>query len=221
MTDRAARIADDLRILRALADSSSIFSFESIGEPSERFILRYSGKGIRRNPSGQSQIEFQDVHELEMRMPFSYPDVPPDVRWLTPIYHPNVSYSGFLSLSDIGLDWEPGMGVDLLCERLWDVIRLERHDVERATNPSARRWISEQKELALPLDHRPLRDRAALANRNIVRYQRRGEPEFVNSPSPREVLYIDDDTPTPSLPPLGHGGNIRPRPHSDDVLYIE
>jgi ubiquitin-protein ligase len=32
------------------------------------------------------------------RMPYGYPERPPDIRWLTPILHPNISFSGFLNL---------------------------------------------------------------------------------------------------------------------------
>lgn len=220
MPDRKIRIENDFAALAALASSSTVFSFVKVDGDQDRFIWRFRGKGLTKGISADAIPELQSEHELEVRLPMMYPDTGPDVRWLSPIFHPNVSYSGFVLLADVDLDWNSGMGLDVVCERMWDVIRLERANLERATNPAAKRWWEEQKQFALPLDARPLRDRAALANRNVVRYQRRGEPPLANY-ADRDVLYIDEDTSTTSLPSIGASVVRHRSPPDDDVLYIE
>jgi ubiquitin-protein ligase len=218
MSDRSQRIRDDLQALQALQDASTIFSFEPKGDPAERLTLHYRGSGVRRDSSPSAKAEIIREHEIELRLPYSYPSAGPDVRWSTPLYHPNVSFSGFVNLADIGLDWSQEMGLDLVCERLWDVIRLAQFNNERAVNYSAKKWIEEQTSLTLPVDPRPLRDKAASVNRNVVKYRRRGQPEPLGGDAD-DVLYIDDEAAAPPLPPVGRVG--AGRRGDDDILYIE
>lgn len=216
---RSERLRDDLESLRSLQQASTIFTFQPQGDPPERFTLRFRGNGLRRDSSPTAQAEIVREHEIELRLPYAYPEMAPDVRWLTPLYHPNVSFSGFVNLADIGLDWSPEMGLDLVCERLWDVVRLAQFNSERAVNYSAKKWVEEQTAMTLPVDPRPLRDRAAVTNRNVVKYRRRGqlEPTGIDE---GDVLFIDDHTPVPPLPPAGRPVPLPPR-SDDDILYIE
>lgn len=216
---RGQRLARDLESLQALQQASTIFSYQTSGEPPERLVLSYRGNGLRRDSAPQAPASILREHEIELRLPHSYPETAPDIRWLTPLYHPNVSFSGFVNPADIGLDWSRDMGLDLVCERLWDVIRLAQFSSDRAVNHSAKKWVEEQTAMSLPVDVRPLRDRAALTNRNVVRYRRRGQPEPVG-PEEDDMLFIDDDTSAPPLPPAA--ASRRPmRPSDDDILYIE
>jgi ubiquitin-protein ligase len=218
MSDRSQRIRDDLAALQALEQASTIFKCLPQGDPPERLTLKFHGSGVRRETSANAKAEIAREHEIELRLPYSYPEAAPDVRWITPLFHPNVSFSGFVNLADIGLDWTPDMGLDLVCERLWDVIRLEQFNNERAVNYAARKWLEEQTALPLPVDARPLRDRAASTNRNVVKYRRRGQPEPMGIDSD-EVLFIDDDVDVVPLPPAGAGRSRRGG--DEDILYIE
>jgi len=217
MSDRSQRIRDDLQALEALQQASTIFAFESKGDPPERLSLRYRGSGVRRDSSPNAKAEIVREHEIELRLPYGYPAMGPDVRWGTPLYHPNVSFSGFVNLADIGLDWSPEMGLDLVCERLWDIIRLAQFNSDRAVNYSAKKWLEEQTSLTLPVDPRPLRDKAAGVNRNVVRYRRRGQPELPDGDAD-DVLYIAD-VPAPPLPAAGRAPQNRRG--GEDILYIE
>ena len=62
---------------------------------------------LRDGPEEARAVKMADRHEVEIRLNYGYPRAAPDVRWLTPIFHPNVSFSGFIHLRDIGLPWEP------------------------------------------------------------------------------------------------------------------
>jgi hypothetical protein len=139
---------------------------------------------------------------------------------VTPILHPNVSFSGFIQLRDVGLPWDRTVTLDAVCERLWDVARLAYVNLDRATNFSAKSWIESPGRIALPVDTRILRDRMNVSGINVIRYARRGA---ARSPLPRssgEVLYIGEDTPAPPLPP--RRPPPRPAPGGDDdILYID
>ena len=100
--NRRERLATELEAMRALRKTSSILSFESSGDPPDRYTLTFSGRGICRASSSRSEIEYVDQHRVEIRLPYSYPQRPPDIRWTTPILHPNISFSGFINVKDIG-----------------------------------------------------------------------------------------------------------------------
>jgi hypothetical protein len=225
-TTRTERLARDRAALEALRTASSIFSFESTGEPPDRYTLTFRGKGLARDAANQSEVTTTDLHQVDLRMPYSYPASPPDIRWLTPIMHPNVSFSGFVNLADVGLSWSKELPLDVVCERLWDAARAEFLNLNKASNYAAKNWYEKENTQALPVDQRPLRDRAAAAvgGANIVRYERRaGSPgvQLAGATSAGDVVFIDENTPTPAMParqpyvPVEHR-----RRGGEDVIYI-
>lgn len=220
-TERDARLVAEYEALRSLKSASSLFDFEAEGELPENYLLIFRGKGLARDVAANSNVEFVELHRVEIRLPFSYPESPPDIRWLTSIFHPNVSYSGFVNLREIGLPWEKDLGLDAVAERLWDVARMAYMAEEQASNYAAKKWFREQQEFALPVDARPLRDLSSGAVSNVVHYERREGRRVVPPSSAQrgDVLYIGDDTPTPELPI--RVAPARPTAANDgDVLYI-
>ncbi|MEX0819807.1 MAG: ubiquitin-conjugating enzyme E2 [Pirellulaceae bacterium] len=221
--DRHERLIAELEALRALKKTSTIFDFEATGEAPDRYMLVFRGKGLARDTSADAEIQTVEFHNVELRLPYSYPQRSPDIRWTTPILHPNVSFSGFLNVKDIGLPWHQDLGLDVLCERLWDVARLAYMNLDEATNHSAKSWFEDECQLELPVDPRPLRDQTAPTGSNVIRYQRKGG-RGVTLPEPepgREVFYIGEDTPTPEMPkPRLRVPIRRPPPNDDDVIYI-
>lgn len=222
---RAARLQSDLEALEALKRDSTIFDFEASGHPPDRYTLIFRGKGIKRDPSSTGEVEYLDLHRCDVRLPYSYPERPPDVRWMTSIFHPNVSFSGFINLRDVGLSWQTSITLDEVCQRLWDVTRLGYLDLDRAVNYAARNWFKDQTQLTLPLDSRTLRDRVREVNPNVVRYHRRGLERAIR---PRavdegEVLYIGDEAAPSGVSPEPPSGASPTRAWSDDdgILYIE
>ena len=131
---RLERLKTDRDRLVALAAASTIFRFEPVGESGDRYTLIFRGKGLTRDPAAPSAVTVSELHHIDLRMPFAYPESPPDIRWITPVWHPNVSFSGFVNTADIGLDWTMDMPIDVVCERLWDVARAAYVNPDRAAN---------------------------------------------------------------------------------------
>lgn len=227
-TRREERLQTDFAALKALAAASSVFELEATGDIPERYTLLFRGKGVSREASPQAAVEFVELHKVDIRLPYSYPERPPDIRWLTPILHPNISFSGFIDLAEVGLPWSPALGLDVVCERLWDLARLAYVNLEKPANYAAKQWYEKNCQLALPIDARPLRDKAGTAtSKNIIRYQRRGQTrDLAVAGAASEVLFIGEDTPTPRMPIGEYVPRVaRPPRHArrdgeDDVLYI-
>jgi ubiquitin-protein ligase len=212
MPDSHERLRAEHQALEKLRAASTILTFQPTGEPPERYTITFRGRGISRASAARGGFEEVQVHKVEVRLPYAYPEHPPDVRWLTPIMHPNISYSGCVNLHEIGLDWTPEIMLDALCERLWDIARLAYVNSASPSNFAAEKWLQEQTQFALPLDSRPLRDIVPTSNPNIVKYSRRdGLPmAMMEAEESSDVLFIGEDTPTPRI---GRGDG--------DILYIE
>jgi ubiquitin-protein ligase len=219
---RQDRLHADREALSAVAAASTIFSFSADSDPADRYTLTFRGKGLARQASSASDIVLIELHQIELRMPYAYPASPPDIRWVTPLWHPNVSFSGFVNLSDLGLAWSEDLPIEVVCERLWDVARAAYANVDKVSNYAAKGWFERACLYKLPVDSRPLCDRAAINGSNVVRYHRRGgKPvEFAGAAAAREVIFIDDSTPTPSLPQRQPYIPVGRRRGNDDLLYI-
>ena len=161
-----------------------------------------------------------ELHQIDLRMPYAYPQSPPDIRWITPIMHPNVSFSGFVNLADVGIVWTRETPIEMVVERLWDVARGEFVNLDKATNYAAKNWFEKQIEFDLPVDRRgPARPRAGRAARTWSATSG-AAAAACNWPAPGgEVMFIDETTPTPKIPerqPIPR----RRRGSDEDVIYI-
>src|SRR5262245_30162341 len=98
---RTSRLHSDLQLLQSLAANNPILKVESSGDPVDRYVLTFRGKGLARDVAQSGEVSIIELHQIEMRLPYAYPASPPDIRWLTPILHPNVSFSGFVNLNEM------------------------------------------------------------------------------------------------------------------------
>ena len=125
----------------------------------------------------------------------------------------------------MGLPWTPDVSLDVVTERLWDIARSAYLNFERATNYSAKNWYQDECKLTLPVDNRPLRGGSSAATpNNIIRYSHHaGEGvRWTSPPAAGEVLFIDENTPTPT-PGVQRSPVPRRRPAAsgdNDVFYI-
>ncbi len=222
-TPRRRRLHADHDALRALKESSTVFDFQAFGDPPERYMVTFMGKGLIRSGEEDPPL-IADVHRVEIRLGIDYPRSRPDLQWLTSIYHPNISAVGAVCLGGYSTNWVPSLGLGELCEMLWDMVRYANFDPRSAYNYAAGRWSESQSEFEFPLDRRSLRDRITrTVGDNIIRFSEGGKPKPKAPPPPpppaarpgeEDILVIDETTPAPPI--------ARPAPQADDdILIIE
>lgn len=76
-------------------------------EPSNSDILKWNATIF--GPIGTPYAN--GVFKLEMYFPSEYPFVPPKVKFVTPIYHCNVSKTGNICLDILKSNWSPALTV--------------------------------------------------------------------------------------------------------------
>ena len=240
-TPRGRRLAADAEAMKALREQSSILDFQAHGDPAERYLVTFRGRGLVRR-SEVDPVETAEVHRVEIRLGIDYPRSRPDLQWLTSIYHPNISAGGAVCLGGYSTNWAPSLGLAELVEMLWDMVRMANYDPKSAYNYAAGRWCETQTLFDMPVDKRSLRDRVGrTVGANVIKIEINAPkdslkpvvpapppipqplpiPEPVRPPAPVEDIFIIDDA-SPEPPP----SRIRmpapaPRRQDDDILIIE
>ncbi len=157
---RVRRLRNDLAALARLRTESSVFRFTSQGDPPTQYVISFQGRSLWRD---RGKVKTLDTHRVEIKLGSSYPRTIPELRWITPIYHPNISEIGMVCLGGYGTHWVPSVQLDELCVMLWDMARYHNYDIRSPYNRDAALWVANQTAILFPTDSRPLRNvRAAL-----------------------------------------------------------
>jgi ubiquitin-protein ligase len=154
------RLRNDLAALERLRSESSVFRFSAQGDPPQIYLIVFKGKGLWRD---RNKVKISETHRVEIKLGSSYPRTMPEIRWMTPVYHPNISEIGMVCLGGYGTHWVPSVQLDDLCNMLWDMARYHNYDIRSPYNRDSALWVASQTTFLFPIDTRPLRDlRAAL-----------------------------------------------------------
>lgn len=149
------RLRSDAALMEQLRSESSILTFKCTGTPAQRYLVEFQGKSLTREGG---KVAIRSRHQVEIKLGASYPRSIPDIRWLTPIYHPNISEIGMVCLGGYGTHWVPSLRLDALCTMLWDMARYYNYDVRSPYNRDAALWVAQQTAFTFPIDARALRD---------------------------------------------------------------
>ena len=135
-----------------LRAESSVLQFQAFGTPAQQYKVQFLGKSLARE---RGKVAVRERHEFEIRLGASYPRTMPEIRWLTPIYHPNISEIGMVCLGGYGTHWVPSLNLDELCIMLWDMARFHNYDIRSPYNREAALWAANQSTFLFPLDPPP------------------------------------------------------------------
>ena len=193
---RIRRLRNDLSALERLQSESSVFRFKAQGNPPQLYRIHMKGKSLWRV---RGQVRSHDSHQIEIKLGASYPRTMPEIRWITQIYHPNISEIGMVCLGGYGTYWVPSVQLDELCNMLWDMARYHNYDIRSPYNRDAALWVASQTTFLFPMDPRPLRDlRAAM-----------GRIEAEPAPDSGNKRVEPKDSPN------GSSSEVQPHPEND------
>jgi ubiquitin-protein ligase len=163
---RMRRLQADYQRMQELAARSNLIEFtaQSVrpGLPPERYVITYKCKGIigvdrKGNP------KFGNKHQVEIYLHNQYPQRWPGMKWLTPVWHPNINHLNSTVCIDAAW-WTASRSLDRLVIMIGEMVQYKNfHDDPTKPpfpwDPEAARWSRDYRKThpdAFPVDHREL-----------------------------------------------------------------
>jgi ubiquitin-protein ligase len=163
---RMRRLRADYDLMRELVSRSDVISFEARPErpglPAERYLVTFSCRGIV-GVDRKGQPRYGNKHQVEIYLHAQYPQRWPGMKWLTPIWHPNINHHNGSVCIDAAW-WTAGRSLDRLVLMLGEMIQYKNfHDDPTKPpfpwDPEAARWSREYRghhPRAFPVDQAEL-----------------------------------------------------------------
>lgn len=163
---RLRRLRKDYKLIQELDARSDLITVQSksekVGLPPERYIITYKCKGIigidsRGNP------KISEKHQVEIYLHSQYPQRWPGMKWLTPIWHPNINHANGSVCIDAAW-WSASRSLDRLVIMLGEMVQFKNFhdDPTKAPYPwdmEAAKWCRQFRKTHpnyFPLDTREL-----------------------------------------------------------------
>lgn len=163
---RMRRLRGDLKLMEELAARSDLISFKAEaagkGLPPERYIVTYSCRGIV-GVTKKGDPKYGKKHQVEIYLHAQYPQRWPGMKWLTPVWHPNINHLNGSVCVDAAW-WTASRSLDRLVLMIGEMVQYKNfHDDPSKPpfpwDPEAARWCREYRKKhpeAFPVDSREL-----------------------------------------------------------------
>jgi ubiquitin-protein ligase len=163
---RMRRLRADYELMKELAARSDLISFEAKpphpGLPPETYIVTFKCKGIFE-VDRQGNPKIGTRHQVEIYLHNQYPQRWPGMKWLTPIWHPNINHLNGSVCIDAAW-WTASRSLDRLVVMLGEMLQYKNfHDDPTKPpfpwDPEAARWCREYHKnhpKAFPVDEQEL-----------------------------------------------------------------
>jgi ubiquitin-protein ligase len=149
---RETRLNNDYKRVRELVNRSELIHIMATeGDPPERYLIRFTCRGVE-NVNGSGQAIYRDVHEVRIYLHAEYPLKQPQLKWMTPIFHPNIHTTGAVCIGA----WWPAKTLDELLLTLGEMVQYKNLGPKDPMNSKAAAWSMRNKQL-FPIDPRPLK----------------------------------------------------------------
>jgi ubiquitin-protein ligase len=165
-TPRMRRLRGDYELMRELDARSDLISFKSSSTnpnlPPERYIVTFKCKSIV-SVDRQGNPKFGEHHQVEIYLHNQYPQRWPGMKWMTPIWHPNINHLNGSVCIDAAW-WAASRSLDRLVVMLGEMLQYKNFHDDPTKPPfpwdaEAARWSREYRKThpnAFPVDHREL-----------------------------------------------------------------
>ena len=137
---RLRRLKSDYEAIRRLVHHHPYIAIEGVsGSPPDRYILLLNVRSLREQGE---EIVYRNQHKLEIRLPAGYPRDAPMCRMLTPVFHPNIAPHAVC----IGDHWSAAESLDLMIQRVGEMLAFQSYNVKSPLNGAAARWVEENED---------------------------------------------------------------------------
>jgi len=151
---REARLKNEYERVKALVERSDLIHLVSAdGNPPDRYLIRFTCRGVEG--VRDNRPDFRENHEVSIYLHAEYPLKQPQLKWLTPIFHPNIHVTGAVCIGA----WWPAKTLDELLLTLGEMIQYKNYDPKDPMNSKAALWAQRNGNL-FPVDDRVLKGRS-------------------------------------------------------------
>ncbi len=137
--------ADFELVQNAIVQYPSIKLVQTSGEPPEYYEVEYQVKGYTILPD--KSIKISKKHQVSLTLPFGYPHFAPNVKPLTPLFHPDID-PGAIRIADF---WQENKTLADLIIHIGQLITCETFNIDAPFNKDAAEYFEEHTD-DLPLD---------------------------------------------------------------------
>lgn len=128
---RTRRLRKDFELIQELDSRSDLIHVqakqEKAGMPPERYIITYKCKGII-GIDNKGNPKIGEKHQVEIYLHSQYPQRWPGMKWLTPIWHPNINHANGSVCIDAAW-WSASRSLDRLVIMLGEMVQFKNfHD---------------------------------------------------------------------------------------------
>ncbi len=149
---RETRLRNDYQRIQELVNRSEFIQVVMTeGDPPEKYLIRFTCKGVE-SLNGSGTPKYRDRHEVSIYLHAEYPLKQPQLKWLTPIFHPNIHATGAVCIGA----WWPAKTLDELLLTLGEMVQYKNYDPKDPMNSKAAAWAMRNKRL-FPVDARELK----------------------------------------------------------------
>jgi ubiquitin-protein ligase len=165
-TPRMRRLRGDYELMRELDSRSDLITFKAMSPnpnlPPERYIVTFKCKSVV-GVDRQGNPKFGEHHQVEIYLHNQYPHRWPGMKWLTPIWHPNINHLNGSVCIDAAW-WAASRSLDRLVVMLGEMLQFKNYHDDPTKPPfpwdaEAARWSREYRKThpnVFPVDHREL-----------------------------------------------------------------
>lgn len=163
---RMRRLKGDFELMQELTARSDLINFKAVdarpGVPPERYIVTFACKSII-GVDRAGNPKFGNNHQVEIYLHNQYPQRWPGMKWLTPIWHPNINHLNGSVCIDAAW-WTASRSLDRLVIMLGEMLQWKNFHDDPTKPPfpwdaEAARWSREYRKTHakdFPVDHREL-----------------------------------------------------------------
>lgn len=127
---RQARLRTERLRLEKLNKESDYVRVEPIntleGSEPEHYRVTFLCRGIIGVDSSHRPI-YGDRHQVEIVCDHDFPSDVPRLRWITPIWHPNIQHTEPKGVCVNKPEWLGGMGLDDLCRLMFEMVQYKNY----------------------------------------------------------------------------------------------
>lgn len=140
--ERVRALVADHQDMMELAKWNPHIQFEAnTSHAPTRYVVSFDYPSFREISNDGHTPVISTKHQVEIIMVADYPRSAPRVRWLTPVFHPNISPdTGYVCLGVLMDRYLPGLGLARLVTMLAEMLQYRNFDMMNALNNAAAEW---------------------------------------------------------------------------------